>query len=276
MAELEIKTCVGMGDFVLSYSQLERIKNKYSEIRVCPSYHLLDVYRSGSKEIHEFTKNFASLLFDSPPYKLLDKSEAPLTSPDDLFHHMKLRPSYVDLSEKLCLKEDIGFDIGCEYIVIQTKIRYIDRSLFNSLSERIFSTIKNIKKYKIVLMGEHSTGACKESQVHNQRIFIIYDELKKALQNVDHVDLTKDVLLDNPNIDNLRRDLTIMRNAKCVIVFGVSGIVTTIAATAKNVIGFRADNEITVTSFLENMDKENKLITSDFNQFISQIEQKLF
>jgi hypothetical protein len=269
MTDFEVKTCVGMGDLVLNFAQLETVKNDFTEIRVCPAYSLLNEYRSGSPELHAFTKQFAQLLFDKPPYKLIDSSSAPLTPPDVLLCQRGWKASYVDLSDRLCLAP---VDIGVEnYVIIQTKVRHLNREVFNSISERFFSTIRNIKNCKIVLMGEHNTGSCKESKIHND-IFIIYDELKKALEGIDHIDLTKEVLLDSPNLDDLRKDLTIMRNARCVVVFGISGIVTTIAATAKKVAGFRTDTLEVINNFFSPMDKKEKMITHNFEQFITFIE----
>lgn len=255
---LEIKTCVGIGDLILTYSILEQIKHNYSEIVICPEYGLLTQYRSGSKESYDFTKQFAELLFSEAPYRLTDISPVQRLNPQELSEKLTTKTKYINLADKLCTKES---PIVSPYIVINTKVRNYNR--FKSIKPLFFDfLLKN--QSKIVLLGERNLGVNKEAQFNN--IFTIYNDLKSL--PIDYIDLTKEVLLDAPNINDLRNDLNIMRNASLNVNFGVSGTVMLSAAVSNVMAGIRSEDEGFITNFLSNMG-ENRLVTNNQSEFIA-------
>lgn len=158
---LEIKSCVGLGDLILVYSQTEQIKDQYSEIAICPEYDLLRQWRLGSKESYEFTKKFAQILFSGPPYVLIESSNYPLTDPHQLTRKLGLKNKYVNLSGKLCLpKVDIGTE---DYVVVNTKVRQIPPEHFKSIKNRFFDVLRHTNK-SIVVLGERDLGVNRETK----------------------------------------------------------------------------------------------------------------
>ena len=258
--KLELKTCVGIGDLIFIYSYAEQVKHIYSEIKICPEYSILSAYRSGSKESYDFSKKFVAFLFSEPYYILGEHCNSkPLTLSWDLFNS-DIKAQYVDLRSKLCLPEKI--DIGTDnYIVINTKIRDFDIRFWNKTKNDFFKILRSTSK-KIVLMGERRIGINKE-----QNIYTIYDDLKDALYGIDHLDFTKEVILDYPNFDELRRDLTIIRDAKASINFGASGMAVLSPTVADVSIGYRLDNYTFFDDFLLGINK-NSLVTNNIEDFL--------
>lgn len=259
---MEIKTCAGMGDLILTYSMLEQIKHKYKEIRVCPDYNLLKQYRSGTAESIDFTREFANLIFKNTPYKVIDISEQPRLNPEELSDLLGITTKFTDLSDKLCGTKTLDI---YDYIVINTKVRDFSQRSFNILKPRLTHILSSTSK-KIVLMGERSLGINLEANYNN--IYTIYDYLKPFCD----IDLTEEVLLDYPNINKLRSDLAIMREAKCVITLGVSGTVMLAMATAKNVAGLRTSAPYFISNFF--VKNNDKVITDNTDEFIKFLECK--
>ena len=246
-------------------SILEQIKHDYSEVVICPDYDLLKQYRSGSKESYDFTKKFAELLFTDQVYKLTNSSNIARLNPQELSDLLTTPTKYINLSNKLCTNKNTALD-NEQYIVINTKIR--NYKGFNSIKSKFYDFLLKTKS-KIVLLGERNLGTNKEA-LHNN-IFTIYKDLKSL--PIDYIDLTKEVLLDFPDINNLQQDLNIMKNAVLNINFGVSGTVM-LSAAVSNVMGGIIDSEEGfITNFLSNMG-ENRLVTNNQNEFMNFLIRK--
>lgn len=265
-----------MGDLILTYSILEQIKNNYSEIRICPDYNLLKQYRAGTAESIDFTREFANLIFNEYPYKVIDNSELFYLNPEEISEKLSTKTKFIDLSNKLCSTKNIDIQ---DYIVINTKVRDFSQRSFNAIKPRLNNILSSTTK-KIVLMGERKLGI--NLEVSNNNIYTIYDYLKPFC----HIDLTEEVLLDYPNINKLRTDLAIMRDAKCVINFGVSGTVMLAMSTANVVAGLRNTTPAFISNFFVNSEaapkvfkntaskENNKVITDNTNEFINFLECK--
>lgn len=267
MTNLEIKTCAGMGDLILTYSILEQIKHNYSDIRICPDYNLLKQYRAGTIECINFTRDFAKLIFNTYPYNVIDHLDLFYLNPEEISNKFSVKTKFVDLSDKLCGTSNLNID---NYIVINTKVRDFSQRSFHVLKPKLTKILSSTNK-KIVLMGERKLGTNLEAKHNN--IYTIYDFLKPFC----HIDLTEEVLLDYPNINKLRTDLAIMRDAKCVINFGVSGTVILSMATANVVAGLRNTTPSFISNFFvkDTVSKNNnKVITDNTNEFISFLECK--
>jgi hypothetical protein len=269
----ETKTCVGIGDLIFTYSLTEQVKHIYSEIKICPDYSILKSVRSGSKESYLFTKQFVSLLFNESYYTVLDELNLPTINPEVLSKSLNRKIKFVDLTNKTNLF--IPIDIGIEdYVVINTKIRGITRTNFDLVKDRFFEVIKNSKR-KIVLIGERNNGINKEAEYCN--IYTIYNDLITVLAGKDYIDFTKEVILDVPSIDEFKRDITIIKNAKGSISFGVSGIVTLNTAISKTCAVYRCDDFD--YSYLDNSFigmGTNKMVTTNIDKFIEFITKMYF
>jgi hypothetical protein len=262
MASIEFKTAVAMGDLILVYSLMEQIKNKYSEIRLCPDYSLIDLYRKSSKENLAFSKQMVALIFDAPYYKILDKSNEKVLYTANLANKLHLRTKYVDLRSKLCLptKVDIGTD---NYIVVHTKIRDLSQPNFELVRKQAYDMIRNTKK-KIVIMGERFMD--KGASV------TIYNDLMGLVKGKDYLDLTKETIIFDPDINMLRRDSALIRDSKGLITFGICGGVVFGSIVSNIMAGFRKDD----AGFWNWFDKgvnANKLITSDTKAFLDMVRK---
>jgi hypothetical protein len=267
----ECKLPIGIGDFVLSYSILEQIKNKYSEIRVCPDYKLVKSYRGGSKESLEFVEKITSTIYSDYPYKTLKESVAKYMQVVQLANHLSLATQYVNLQKKFCFstKVNIGTD---DYIVISTKARHISQESFDIVKKDVFSILRNSTK-KIVLIGERTVEFYERKDLN---IRSIYPDLVHALDGIKYIDLTKDVIMSRPDFDNFKKDLTISRDAKAVITFGVSGMTTMLASTSNFLAGYRNDSSsyktdlMYINGFHNNMGS-NRIISDDKDKFLSHL-----
>lgn len=268
----ETKTCVGIGDLIFTYSLTEQVKHLYSEIRICPDYSILKSVRSGSKESYDFTKQFVSLLFNEPYYTVLEELNLPTINPEVLSKSLNRKIKFVNLTNKdLFIPINIGIE---DYIVINTKIRGITRTNFDLVKDRFLDVIKNSKR-KIVLIGERNNGINKEAEYCN--IYTIYNDLKTVLSGKDYIDFTKEVILDVPNIDEFKKDITIIKNARGSISFGVSGIVTLNTCISKTCAVFRCDDFD--YSYLNNSFigmGTNKMVTTNIDKFIEFITKMYF
>jgi len=268
----EFKLPIGIGDFVLSYSILEQIKNKYSEIRICPNYQIVKSFRGGSKESTNFVERLATTIYNHPPYNVLKESNAKYMHVIHLANHLALTTQYVDLQEKFCLPSTI--DIGTNnYIVVSTKIRHLSQESFDSVKKEVFTILRNSTK-KIVLIGERRVEFPESKEVN---IRSIYPDLVKALSGIKYIDLTKDVIMSKPNFENFRKDLTIARDAKGVITFGVSGMTTMLASTSNFLAGYRNDPLYFklalkyIDGFHNNMGAD-RVISNDKNKFLTHLK----
>ncbi len=266
MRTLEIKPNLGIGDMIFLFSELENMKDRYDRFLVCPPYEMVKSFR-GDTDIN-FPKRFLQTLFGSDPhYSIIEKSPCANLSPDDIESSYGVSTTFIDLSSKF-VKGHVSMPFGANFIAINTKVRYITKQEFKNCFARLVPVLK-ASGLPIVLFGEQNIPINPES---SDVIFSIYNDLMTSELKSQIHDLTKPTMLDCIDIESLKNDLSIMYNAVCNIAFGVSGIATLVAATAKHVAEYRNDGFKFLDVYYKSITDTRKVVTKNVDTFIRHVE----
>jgi hypothetical protein len=265
---LDIYSAVGIGDLIHYRGLLDNLLPYYDVININLCLNLLNEYKPDNKnENIIFLDNIANLIFNNEKYNIV------LNYTDNhIPTHVFQQQNNVDcnipnLVNEFCNENNI---IDGEYIVLTTKARSIDRQLFLSRKDTFCSVLNDIsKKYKIVLLGERSVEMNKEYQhIGINNIFSIYEDIVDYLNKDNLVDLTIPALgITIPNIENLKKDCSIMKDAKKVITFGVGGNFS-IALTVSSAISyFEGGSSVSIS--LSNIRNSTEIVTRQWYEFIN-------
>ena len=138
-----------------------------------------------------------------------------------------------------------------------------------------FETLKNVsKKYKIVVIGERAVEYNEEYTQHgSDQVYSIYNDIVTNIAKDRLVDLTVPSLgITTPNLENIRKDCSVFRDAKFTIMIGFGGAFC-LSATTSNVICLN----VTCCDFswssdwLVNYKHPRMFATKDLNTFISEV-----
>lgn len=188
---------------------------------------------------------FNSDLFPNP-MNALEMRVALLT--DILNHHTTLSPSVLQITKgpewKTTGQEPIHYsvyntfhlnmkptfwndiipkvDISGEYLIFHTKLR-MDRSINYSVIRRAVALFCSHFKtdYKIIILGERNFPSTYEGDYHN--IQTLYTELLLLKNNNDVLDLSVEEIYNNLDYTEYKRDIFLIKNAKCNICIGYGG-----------------------------------------------------
>lgn len=248
---------VGLGDAIFIAAALNAIKDKYDKIYINPALHLAQSYKDNGVEYSAFYLKILSLLFTDPKFIINDTSKTfPYITTKTLFN--TITPILPRFSKELTLESNQK--IEGEYVVVTTKVRQLSRSLYDKTNTQFLNAINTLsKKYKVVIIGEKIVEMNTEYKAYGpEYIYNIYDDLLK-INNV--IDLTIPKLgITVPEIENLKKDCSIMRDAKCVITFGCGGNFVLAIAVSNNFIGYRHDDYSFIDIALRN---QNKIVTTN-------------
>lgn len=257
----------GLGDLIIIKGQLEASKHRFSRIELAYNRGIMSwrgpVYPS-------FLYQFGKLLFDGPPY-VLTEEELPHRSSIDLKNIHGLPFVKPNLQTLLCKGNSLN--LAQPYIVVTTKIRAMNRDVFNSIAPRFFSALNDLTKtYKIVILGEKVVEGNYEYNHHGQtQIYSIYPDIMAGISNKNAIlDLTIPALgFDHTSeLTQVMQDCKYLREAHCVITFGEGGNLCMALACANKIIGFQQQvGEICAAIIANN--PNTVLITSNRDHFIS-------
>lgn len=265
---LNIYSAVGIGDMICYRGLTNPFLSQYKKININLCLSLLDEFKPDNKnENIIFLENIAKLIFKDEKYNIIfnynDKHVDTYVFQKETNTHCKIP----NLINDFCNEKKI---IDDDYIVVTTKARGINREQFLS-RKQIFCDVLNdlSKKYKIVLVGEKIVEMNKEYQHHGSHfIFSIYNDIIDSLEN-NIIDLTIPALgITIPNIENLKKDCSIMNHAKKVITFGVGGNFS-IAMTVSNVASYIEGGTSLNFSPPSFDNKEVSLVTNQWYEFIN-------
>jgi hypothetical protein len=266
MRTLEVKPHLGMGDMIFLFSELENMKDRYDRVLVCPPYDMVKTFR-GNTDVN-FPKQFLQTLFGSDPYySIVEKSPCENQSPEDIEASYGCKTTFIDLSDKF-VKKHVKMPFGSNFIAIHTKVRYISKSEFQNCFTRLVPVLK-ASGLPIVVFGEQSIPKNPES---SNEIFCIYDDLMASVLKPQIHDLTKPTMLDCIDIESLKNDLSIMHNAVCNIAFGVSGIATLVAATAKYVAEYRNDRLKFLDVYYGSISDTRKVVSNNIDVLVRHVQ----
>jgi hypothetical protein len=265
--KLDVNIPIGIGDLITYRGLLDNLLPFYEVINVNLCMTILDVYKPDNKNENTiFLQNIANLVFNNEKYKVGLVYNIEHIPPDIFAKHHNLQYKIPNLRNELCNDDKI---IDGEYIVLATKARFIDRELFLSRKETFCSVLNDLsKKYKVVLVGEKIVEMNKEYQHHGSHyIFSIYNDIIDSLKN-NIINLTVPALgITIPNIENLKKDCSIMSHAKKVITFGVGGNFS-IAQTVSNAIAYKEGGALDFL-FTNHVNNDSYFITKEWYEFIN-------
>jgi hypothetical protein len=232
---------VGLGDMLLISAALNATKDRFNKINMNIRWDFAKKYKNDEKNYGNFCVSILKLLLTDPKFVINDRSQNfPFKTMDKLWREHKMPPvlpRYVDqLTNKSC-------SIDGEYVVVTTKVRELNRALFNKTNPLLMNKLKELSsKYKIVIIGEREVEMNNEYKIHGEaKVYGMYDNIISAVKN-NVVDCTMPKLgITVPNIENIKKDCTIMNNAKCVFTLGCGGNLILALAVANKIVSFRKD-----------------------------------
>lgn len=274
MKRLDMSINAGIGDNIIVRLFFDGIKNEYDQIRVSHNRHIVDFFKNGDPQYYSFLNQLGSLLFTTP-YSFEQEQFSPLNI-YNMVRHLNLIPQKPDLDNILCVGNSLN--LTEEYIVITTKIRGISRSVLLPSLTKLWRILQQLSsKYKIVILGEREVEQNKEYGNISDIVYSIYDQIIVNLPSDRVLDLTIPALgITIPNLDKIRQDCLIMKQAKFVITLAVGGNLW-LAVSVANVIGFRVDNGAQINhisdmvSSITNPKFSTSFLTPDWNQFINKL-----
>lgn len=269
-----------LGEIINIKYHLDLVKNQYDKIIL--SFHK-QLWSEGlhteapdweekRKLWDKYLLDIGKLFFSEPPYVLLNVSTKWGGDAGDLIRKLKLTPQKATMPHLLC--KGASLNLGEEYIVITTKIRYLDKKIFYPHSISLWQTLNELsKKYKIVILGERVVEMRKEYLSSQNSIFCIYDQIISNLPQERLVDLTVPALGETvSDLKQIQQDCLIMNEAKFVVNLGIGGNSCMSLASAKMTIGFRFDN-IWLSDFLyHNKEYPDAIVTKDWDHFIKTLK----
>jgi hypothetical protein len=154
-----------------------------------------------------------------------------------------------------------------EYIIFHTKARFVGNFSYFEFKSDLRSFFKKFKSpYKIILLGERTFPSNKEGNIH--KISTIYDELLELKNHNDLIDLTKENIYDNLNLEEYINDVNLIHNAKKNIVFGHGGQYCTCFTFSKSTVVYT----IPMLAQLPELPINGMLYCYDLNTFDSLIK----
>jgi hypothetical protein len=275
MRQFSASIPIGIGDLLYLKAMFEPIKDSFSSINLNTSMFLLEDYKK-SPDNQQFVKSLVELLFSEAPYTI-NAEPAPYQSLSQISQNNNIVPQKPELAHILC--QGTSLDLEEPYIVINTKVRYMLDSTLESTIREFWSLLNELSiKYKIVILGEREIEMNSEYKIHNSKGNYIFSLYPHILNNIkDHnrlLDLSVPALgVTSPDLQKMRQDCLIMKEAKFVIQFGVGGSFCLATAVA-NTIGYRIDDDY-IADQVFGKNYSNAVITKDWNTFIRALKGHL-
>jgi hypothetical protein len=275
MKTLDIAIAIGIGDILSIRVFFDSIAPQFDQIKVCLNPQIIQTYRNDPKYV-QFITEWAKLILSDLPYVFDNGPYTPFGV--ERFHNMmnqyKMIPKKPNLDHVLC--KGIPLEISEPYIVITTKIRGIDKRSFYKKSIDLWRVLKRLSaKYIIVVMGEREVEKQFEYIHLSKIIYGIYDQIISNIPSNRVIDLTVPALgITIPNIDHIKQDCLIMKNAKFVIAMGIGGNFN-LSICVANTVGYRESADPHTNALVEaynNSQFSNLFLTQNWKEFISKLE----
>jgi len=267
--ELKLSIRLGLGDCIYIWGALNGVKNNYKRIYVNADWHILKLYKNNSQKYKKFFIKFMELVYSDPCFILNSKTECPGRNlVNKWFPGI---PPAIPRISRLC--DNHPKKPNEDYIVITTKVREFNRQWFVELQSELMAEIKRLsEKYKIVVIGEREVEMNAEYKIHGSlKIYSLYNDFNNEF---NFIDLTVPTLCGElpPDIDNIKIDCGLMRDAKAVITIGSGGNLALATATATNLIGIRKDRYRFMDSIYKNYTNNIK-VSDNASQFLERLRE---
>jgi hypothetical protein len=266
----------GIGDNIMAKCYADQVKDRYDQIYFTHHAPIVQREKNNSPQYWNFLHEVGQLFFTEPPY-VYNQGEHPFRDGEGLISDFNIVPQKPQVSQyKHLLCKGTSLNLPEEYIVLTTKIRYVERSFFNQIEPQLWQTIKELSnKYKIVILGERQVEICQDYLYHGiNQIYGIYPEIIKNVPANRVLDLTIPALgITSPTLSQIQQDCLIMSEAKLVITLGLGGNFCMAIATS-NVVGYRRDN-IKCANDIYDQKYSDAMVSKDWNEFITAIKSYL-
>lgn len=129
--------------------------------------------------------------------------------------HLDMKPTFWnDIIPKV--------DISGEYLIFHTKLRLERNISYSVVRQEVALFCSHFKTdYKIIILGERTFPTTYEGDYHN--IQTLYTELLLLKNNNDIIDLSVEEIYNNLDYTEYKKDLLLIKNAKCNICIGCGG-----------------------------------------------------
>jgi len=265
--DLNFVMALGIGDMLISWGALEGVKHEYEKIHIFPCWEIITSYRNNRHDYRQFVLDFAKLIFTDEKYVIHAENS---TKCSDVKHVTELGiPCRVPRAQNLLC--DSNHYLSKPYIVIPTKIRGCNRSTYNMLKDRFYEALNRVSdRYDIVILGEREVQMNAE-YVHlgNNLIYGIYNDIVSCVKKIVDLSIPK-LGIDIPDLNNLRKDCSIMRDARSVITFGNSGGFSLSSAVINHQISYRDDLDTWIYHLY--LQQQEIVTCTDVNTFINAID----
>jgi hypothetical protein len=235
MVDLKISCPLGLGDIIMIHNILENEKHRFNRIHINPRWDIINACKNGSVEYKNFFTTLMSMLFTDSKYVLDDGEAYEYTGPFILANTYNVtRPK---------LKEIFNYGKSCldyEYIVVCTKVRALGFNEWAAVKTEFINILRRASKIcKIVIVGEREIEMNSEYVALPDALkpYSIYNDLLGLLPDVEFVDMTVPKLgIIVPDIENIKRDCSVMSGSKATFVFGIGGIFWLAAGASSRMI----------------------------------------
>ena len=227
---------IGLGDLIYMKAMFDPVKDSFSEINL--NFHREGITLSKKDDNYNvFLDDLGNLLFGQEPYKIDTGNQYPYCRLAEVVTSYGITPQKPELADILCSGTSLSLDEP--YIVINTKVRALERKLLNGKMPEFWTCLLQlVKKYKVVILGERAIEMNGEYIVYtNEFIYSLYPEIIKHVPTDRLIDLTVPALgITSPILSQIQQDCLIMNQAEFVINFGIGGGFCLASAVA-NLIG---------------------------------------
>jgi hypothetical protein len=281
MKTLSLSIPTSLGEIINSKWHLDTVKNQYAIININFNTSIWDVclhtealdWEYKKSLWNKFLDDIGNLFFSERPYLINRKINYPFFDVGRLVERLNIFPQKAEMGYLLC--DGYSLNLEEEYIVITTKARQLNKSIFFSKSPQLWNVLYKLsQKYKIVILGERLVEIRKEYG-DGAAVFSIYEQIIVNLPNDRILDLTVPALGETvADLKDIRQDCLIMKEAKFVITLGVGGNFCMSTASSNMSVGFRTD-DLEFTNAIYKKEYPNAIITKDWSYFIQTLEKYL-
>jgi hypothetical protein len=264
----------GIGDNIMSKCFADQVKDKYDLIYFTHHPARVIEEKNNSPEYWNFLYDIGKLFFSDLPY-VYNQGQHQYRRDFELiadFGIIPQKPQHSQFKHLLCKGKSLN--LGEEYIVITTKIRYFDKPTLYRFFPQLWQVLRDLsKKYRIVVLGERVVEMCQDYRNHgSNQIYGIYEQIISNLPPERLLDLTIPALgISSPNLIQIQQDCLIMSEAKFVLTLGIGGNFVMAMAVA-NMVGCRdiKDREPIADTIFQRT-YEDAWVSKDWNEFIKKL-----
>jgi len=251
---------IGIGDMISFASHV--VSSDVSDCMVTLDKKSMTLYKEDPGSYWDFAKSFLLRILSNKRITFTEDQSLPLFAIDnDKFLRSSTDKHVCDHFKSVFLFKDSPLKFP--YLVLSTKSRYYERSLFEAQKLSFFSKINSFGM-KIVLLGEREVEYNAEYTVWgDSQVYSIYNDAVNLVDSKLLIDMTVPKLgLTTPSVDNLFSDMLIAYHSVACINIGVGGFFCMSIFSGKLRAVAPHQNHVMGTSVFQNMEELAESIKS--------------